>query len=304
MEQIKIGGILPASRIAMGCMRLAGAQHSVDEIMETAVDRGINFFDHANIYGRGECERIFGEYIKEHPSFRDNIILQTKCAIKPHQSYDFGKDYIIKCVDESLQRLCTDHIDVLVLHRPDVLMEPEEVALAFDCLESAGKVAHFGVSNHNPYQIELLKTAVKQPIITNQMQFSVMEAGMVTAGLNVNMKNDESYMHDAGTLEYSRIKNITIQTWSPFQAGRQKKPFIGNPDYPEINAKLEEMAEKYNSTPTGIATAWILRLPCKMQLISGSMNPTRIREICAGAEIKLEHDDWYQIYLAAGYCLP
>lgn len=305
MEQIKIGGILSASRIAMGCMRLAGADSKMtDKIIGTAEEQGINFYDHANIYGGGECERIFGNYLKAHPSFRDRILIQTKCAIKPHLSYDFRKEYILSCVDESLKRLSTDHIDVLVLHRPDALMEPEEVAEAFDELQANGKVSHFGVSNHGIYQIELLRTAVKQPIITNQLQFSVMEAGMVTSGLNVNMKNAESVMHDGGLIEYSRIRSITIQTWSPFMAGSNKHPFVGNPDYPQLNAVLEELAEKYGVTSTGIAAAWILRHPAKMQLISGSMNPNRIKEVCRGAEITLEHDDWYAVYRAAGYHLP
>lgn len=304
MKNIIIGNTVEASAVSMGCMRMAGAsKKDVPKIIEAAVECGVSHFDHADIYGDGESERRFGEYIKEHPSFRDEIVLQTKCAIRKGM-YDFSKEHIISSVEGSLKRLNTECVDMLLLHRPDTLMEPEEVAEAFDILQSSGKVKHFGVSNHNAMQIELLKTAVKQPIITNQLQFSIMESGMVTSGLNVNMKNDESVMHDGSFLEYSRIKGITIQTWSPFQAGFFKEVFVGNRNYKELNKKLKEIGEKYDATPTTIASAWILRHPAKMQLLSGSMNPTRIKEICAGADITLTREEWYSIYLAAGHRLP
>jgi predicted oxidoreductase len=183
-------------------------------------------------------------------------------------------------------------------------MEPDEVAEAFDILESSGKVRHFGVSNHTPMQIELLKTAVKQPLTVNQLQFSVTEAGMVTSGMNANMKNAESVMHDGGVLEYSRIKNITIQAWSPFQHGFFSGTFIDNPEFPELNKKLEEIAEKYGITKTGVAAAWILRHPANFQLIAGTMNPKRLSEICRGADITLTRSEWYEIYRAAGHSLP
>lgn len=304
MKTIKIGGVVEASAISMGCMRLEGAnKKDVPKIIETATECGITHFDHADIYGGGESEIRFGEYLKANPSFRDKIVLQTKCAIRKNM-YDFSKEHIISSVEGSLKRLNTECVDMLLLHRPDTLMEPEEVAEAFDILQSSGKVKHFGVSNHNMYQIELLKTAVKQPIITNQLQFSIMESGMVTSGLNVNMKNDESVMHDGFLLEYSRVNNITIQTWSPFQAGFFKGTFIGNRKYPELNKKLKEIAKKYDTTPTAIASAWIMRHPANMQLLSGSMNPDRIKEICAGADIVLTREEWYAIYLSAGYRLP
>lgn len=304
MKNIKIGGIVEASAVSMGCMRMAGAKKKdVPKIIETATECGINHFDHADIYGDGESEARFGEYLKDNPSFRDKIVLQTKCGIRKGM-YDFSKEHIINSVNGSLKRLNTECVDILVLHRPDTLMVPEEIAEAFDELQNAGKVKHFGVSNHNSAQIELLKTAVKQPIITNQLQFSIMESGMVTSGLNVNMKNDESVMHDGAFLEYSRINNVTIQTWSPFQAGFFEGTFIGNKKYKELNKKLDELAKKYNATPMGIAASWILTHPANMQLISGSMNVERIKSICAGADIKLDRQDWYAIYLAAGYRLP
>lgn len=305
MKYINIGGSIPASAVSLGCMRIADApKKRIDEIISTALECGITHFDHADIYGGGRSEEIFGEYLKEHPSLRDDIKIQTKCAIKKG-AYDFSKEHILSSVDVSLKRLNIDYVDTLLLHRPDTLMEPEEVAEAFDILFDAGKVRSFGVSNHNLYQIELLKTEVKYPIIANQLQFSLAECGMVTSGLNVNMKNNESVMHDGGLLEYCRIKNITIQTWSPFQAGFFEGTFLGDKKrYPELNKKLTEMARKYDATPMSIAAAWILRHPAKMQLISGSMNPDRIKEVCHGADITLTREDWYELYLSAGYRLP
>ena len=183
-------------------------------------------------------------------------------------------------------------------------MEPEEVAEAFDVLHSSGKVRHFGVSNHNPIQIELLKTAVKHPLGINQLQLSVTEAGMITSGMNANMKNADSVMHDGSVLEYSRIKNMTIQAWSPFQYGFFKGTFIDNEEFPELNAKLAEIAEKYGISKTGVAAAWILRHPANMQVIAGTMNPEHLREICGGADVTLTRSEWYEIYRAAGHCLP
>jgi len=304
MKNITVGGKLNGSAVAMGCMRINSAKESVDRIIGTALECGINWFDHADIYGGGDCESIFGNFLDTHRDLRDKITVQSKCAIRKG-CYDFSKEHIVSSVEGSLKRLKTDYLDVLLLHRPDTLMEPDEVAEAFSKLESDGKVRYFGVSNHNPYQIELLKTAVKQPIIINQLQFSIPESGLVTSGLNVNMKNSESVMHDGSALEYARIKGITIQAWSPFQQGFIKKPFIGDSEsFPELNKRLSELAEKYNAEPITIASAWILRHPANIQLISGSMNPDRIKAICKGADITLTREEWYSVYLSAGFRLP
>ena len=304
MKQLLLGGVLPASAVAMGCMRLGGAKEPVDRVIGTALELDVNFFDHADIYGGGRCEELFGGYLADHPSMREKIVIQTKCGIR-RGCYDFSKEHILSSVENSLRRLRTDYVDVLLLHRPDTLMEPEEVAEAFNLLEKEGKVRFFGVSNHNPMQIELLKTAVKQPIVADQLQFSIPESGLVTSGLNVNMKNAESGMHDGSALEYLRVKGITIQAWSPFQGGFFEGPFVGDRvKYPGLNEALDRMAEKYGGTPTSIAAAWILRHPAKMQLISGSVTPSRMREIAAGAEIELTREDWYAVYRAAGFCLP
>lgn len=304
MKNIRIGNILPASAISLGCMRMGDRdEKTVDAVVDTALENGINFFDHADIYGRGKSEELFGGYLKRHKEIRERILIQSKCAIHDGQ-YDFSKEHILKSVDGSLSRLGVDYIDVLLLHRPDTLMEPEEVAEAFDKLETEGKVRYFGVSNHNSMQIELLKTSVKQPLIVNQLQFSVTEAGLVTSGMNVNMKNAESVMHDGAFLEYSRINNITIQAWSPFQFGFFKGNFVDNPDFPELNKKLSEIGEKYGLTKTGVAAAWILRHPANMQVIAGTMNPAHLKEICKAADIELTRFEWYEIYRSAGHMLP
>lgn len=303
MKTVRIGEAW-ASAVALGCMRMASLdEKSVDAIMDTAKALGINFFDHADIYGRGGSERLFGEYLKRSGTKREDIYIQTKCAIHDGQ-YDFSKEHILRSVDGSLSRLGVDYVDLLLLHRPDTLMEPEEVAEAFDHLQASGKVRAFGVSNHNAMQIELLKTAVTQPLVANQLQFSPTEAGMVTSGMNVNMKNAESVMHDGGLLEYSRIKHMTIQAWSPFQFGFFGGTYIDNENYSALNAKLAEIGEKYGLTKTGAAAAWMLRHPANMQLIAGTMNPTRLTEIARAADVVLTRAEWYEIYRAAGHALP
>ena len=309
MKFIQIGS-MSASTVALGCMRMSRLdEKGVDAIMDCALENGINFFDHADIYGRGASELSFGEYLKRNPNAREKIFIQTKCAIHggPNdKQYDFSKEHIISSVENSLLRLGVDYVDALLLHRPDTLMEPDEVAEAFDELESSGKVRYFGVSNHNPMQIELLKTAVKQPLLMNQLQFSVTEAGMITSGINTNMKNSESIMHDGCVLEYSRINHITIQAWSPFKVQYEKyrDMFVDNPYYRRLNDKLAEIGEKYNLTKTGVAAAWILRHPANMQVLAGTMNPEHLNAICKAADIKLTRAEWYEIYLAAGHRLP
>ena len=304
MKNIEIGGKFSASAISLGCMRMGGlTEKRVDAIMDTAIENGINFFDHADIYGRGDAEKVFGDYLKRNKNARDKMFIQTKCAIHDGQ-FDFSKEHILKSVDGSLLRLGVDYVDVLLLHRPDTLMEPEEVAEAFDVLEASGKVRYFGVSNQNMMQMELLKTCVKQPLIANQLQFSVTEAGMVTSGMNVNMKNPESVMHDGGILEYSRIKNITIQAWSPFQYGFFEGNFVDSDKYPELNRVLAEIGDKYGISKTGVAAAWILRHPANMQVIVGTMNPEHLKDVCDASDVVLTRQEWYDIYRAAGHKLP
>lgn len=220
MNKVKIAKCdLDASEIALGCMRIVDlTNQEIATLVHTALDEGINFFDHADIYGGGQSETKFAEALKMNTSLREKIILQSKCGIR-QGSFDFSKGHILEAVDGILKRLQTDHLDILLLHRPDALVEPEEVAEAFTILEDSGKVRYFGVSNQNPLQIELLSKFVKQPLVINQLQLSITNTGMIDAGINVNMKIDSSVDRDGSILDYCRLKEITIQTWSPFQYG-------------------------------------------------------------------------------------
>lgn len=297
-EDIKV------SQVALGCMRISQMSDTeAEKYISQAVELGYNYFDHADIYGGGECEKVFGRGLSLNKSLRDKIIIQTKCGIR-RGMYDFSKEHIVNSVDNSLKNLGVEKIDVLLLHRPDLLMDPEEVAEAFDYLESSGKVGAFGVSNHSASQIELLKTCVKQDIRINQMQLSITNATMLSSGANVNLQNKDGINYDGYLRDYCRLNKITIQPWSPLQQGFIAGTFLGNPDYEELNKKLRTLAEKYGTTDTGIAIAWLLRLPEKMQPVVGSTNMTRLEEISKAADITLSKEDWYDIYLTAGYKLP
>lgn len=306
MKKIKIANTdMTASQLILGCMRINESGKNPVETIQTAYDHGINFFDHADIYGDGECETIFSKALKETSISRSDIYLQSKVGIKPGIAFDFSKQHIIEAVEGSLKRLDTDYLDALLLHRPDTLVEPEEVAEAFSQLEKAGKVRAFGVSNQNPGQIELLKTAVRQPLNINQLQFGLKHTGMIDAGINVNMENQAGLVRDGGILEYSRIHDMTIQAWSPFQYGFFEGVFVGNDEkFPELNARLLELAEQYKVTPSGIAVAFINRHPAKFQTVLGTMTPSRIIEATEAADIVLTREEWYSLYMAAGNILP
>lgn len=304
MKQVNLGpNEIGVPAVVLGCMRITEAKDPV-AVIETAMENGINFFDHADIYGGGKCEEIFAKAFKETQYKREDIFLQSKCGIVPGVMYDFSKEHIIKSVEDSLKRLNVEYLDSLLLHRPDTLMEPEEVAAAFDQLAADGKVKYFGVSNQYSRQIELLQKYLRQPLIINQLQFGVMHTGMVDFGLHVNMTDPRSVDHDDGVLEFSRMNDMTIQAWSPYQYGFFEGVFVDNDKFPELNKVLQEMAEKYHTTKTGIASAWILRHPANMQVIAGTMNLGRIEEIAKTSEVVLSREDWYGIYLAAGNDLP
>ena len=291
--------------IASGCMRMNGLdEKQAAFFIEKALSLGVNFFEHADIYGKGECEKIFSKAIDMKPSVREKIILQSKCGIVPGKMYDLSKEHILKSVDEILKRLQTEYLDVLALHRPDALVEPEEVAEAFRILKESGKVRHFGVSNHKPLQMELLRKYLDEPLVTDQLQFSITNSSMVENGLEVNMTTKGAVDRDGSVLDYCRFHDITIQTWSPFQYGFFEGVFLNNEKFPELNQILEEIATRYEVTPTTIATAWILRHPAHMQVIAGTMNEKRLEEICKASEITLSREEWYQIYLAAGHMIP
>lgn len=305
MQYFKLGNN-EVSRIIQGCMRIGNkTDKEIDELINTAYEGGINFFDHADIYGRGMCEENFGRFLDNNPGFRDKIYIQTKCGIKPGVSYDFSYDHIINSVDSSLKRLKTDHIDYLLLHRPDALMEPEEVAKAFEKLKLEGKVIHFGVSNQHPMQIELLKKSLGDiPLIINQLQLSVAQCPMIDFGFNVNMINDLSASRENGIIEYCRLNDITIQPWSPFQFGFVEGSFIGNDKFAELNNKLDEIASKYGVTSSGMAIAWLLRHPSAMQPVIGTTTSSRIKEVCHASDVVITHDEWYELYKSCGKRLP
>lgn len=305
MKKIKLGSsTLLVPNIAIGCMRINGLTlREAQEFLQRSLELEANFFDHADIYGAGECEKIFSEAIGMTPKIREQIILQSKCGIRSGM-FDFSKEHILNSVDGILSRLKTDYLDILLLHRPDALVDPEEVAEAFDELEKSGKVRHFGVSNQKPMQIKLLQKYLKQPIIANQLQLSITNATMISNGLEVNMLTDHALDRDGSILDFCRLNDITIQPWSPFQYGFFEGVFLDNDKFQGLNEVINQIAQKYNVSNTTIAVAWLLRHPAHMQPIIGTMNRKRLEEVCQASELYLSREEWYQIYLAAGYKLP
>ena len=296
-----------ASAIIQGCMRMPSlSAKEAAEVIRTAYECGINFFDHATCYGMGEAETRFAEAFPLTGIKREKIFLQSKCGICPERSeFDWTKENIIASVDGILGRLKCEYLDTLLLHRPDLLFDPEEVAEAFDKLEEAGKVCRFGVSNLMPMQIDLLKKYVKQPLVINQVQLSLEQSQLIDQSLYMNNKStDMSLNRDGSALDYCRLNDITIQAWSPLQVGMFGGTFIDNPDYPELNKALAELADRDGVSKTAIAIAWILRHSAKMQAIIGTMNPAHIRDICDATKVELSHHDWYALYLASGKFLP
>lgn len=295
---------LSITEIGMGCMRIVELENAdaVKGWVDTALEHGINFFDHADIYGKGRCEELFGQVLT--PSLREKIILQSKCSIRPGIAFDFSKEHILNSVDGILKRLNTEYLDILLLHRPDTLMEPEEVADAFRILKESGKVRHFGVSNQTPMQMELLSKYCDEPLLINQLQLSIAHCPMINSGINANMYNDSGINRDGGVLEYCRLKDITIQAWSPFQYGMFEGIFLGNEKFAELNKVIDNLAEKYNVTNSAIAVAWILRHPAGIQTIVGTTNKDRIAQISKASEIRLTREEWYALYMAAGNKLP
>lgn len=303
MYNIELGRSgLNVPTVAVGCMRISDMKEKeVSAFVDTALSNGANFFDHADIYGGGKSEEVFGKAIAT--LNREDLIIQTKCGIRKGM-FDFSYEHIVSSVEGSLKRLKTDYIDVLLLHRPDALMEPEEVARAFDELRSSGKVRHFGVSNQNPGQMQLLQAYLDMPICTNQLQFSIMHAPMIQSGINVNMYNDSATNRDGGVLDYCRLNKITIQPWSPMQYGFFEGCFVDNGKFPKLNKTLESIGKEYGVSKTTVAFAWILRHPAKMQPVTGTTNLTRLTDCIKASEISLTREQWYEIYRAAGNILP
>lgn len=299
-----------APNIVLGLMRIADkTDDEVRELVHTARDAGIDFVDHADVYGNEPhgCERRFAEAMQLTPSERDAFTIQTKAGIVGDGPYfDFSYEHIIEAVNGSLEALRTDRIDILLLHRPDALVEPEEVARAFDELESAGKVRSFGVSNHTPRQIDLLKRYVKQPIVANQLQLSITHSPIVTQGVAANMLAEKQSvtLDGGGIVDYCRLNDITIQAWSPFQAGFFTGVFLGSDEYPELNAVIDRLAAQYDVPPIAIATAWITRHPAQMQVVLGTTSPERVAGAALGSELPLTKPEWYELFRAAGHLVP
>lgn len=306
MKNVKLGTTgLEVPAIAVGCMRMGNKSvKEMNSFIHFAIDNGTNFFDHANIYGDGKCEELFGDAFSSDNSLkREYVIIQSKCGIRK-ECYDQSKEHIISSVDGILKRLKTDYIDILLIHRPDALVEPEEVAEAFDELKQKGKVKYFGVSNHKPMQIELLKKYLNVPIVANQMQFSIPVSNMIANGMEVNMTTDGAIDHDGSVLDYCRVNDITMQSWSPLQMAAWKGCFIGAKDYKPLNKVMKELAEKYNVDVSTIATAWILRHPANMQVVTGTANEKHLKAMIDACKIQLSREEWYKLYLSAGHILP
>lgn len=299
---------LEVSSVVLGLMRIAKmANADIRALFDAARDSGITVFDHADVYGgeRHRCEERFAEAVPLSPAEREAIVIQSKVGIRKGY-FDFSRDHILASVDGSLAALNTDYLDVLLLHRPDALVEPEEVAEAFDALEAAGKVRHFGVSNQTPGQIELLRTAVKQDLKFNQVQLSITHSNLIAQGVAANMGgSDQSISRDVGLIDYSRLKGRMLQAWSPFQKGFFDGVFIGDlENYAELNSELDRLAAKYGVTPTGIAVAWLTRHPANIQVVLGTTKPERVRESAAGSDVQLTREEWYSLFRAAGHIVP
>ncbi len=299
---------LLVSNLALGCMRLPERSFAEAEaFVSAAVDAGVNFFDHADIYGNGEAETLFGRILKANPSLRGRMLIQSKCGIvrgKNTAYYDFSKKHILEAVEGSLSRLGVETLDVLLLHRPDALMDPMTVAQAFRELRESGKVRYFGVSNFNAGQLALLSKYVPYPLLFNQLQMSVVHCPMIDAGINVNRTDPEAVDRDGATLDYCRLNGITLQAWSVMMALRGEGTFLGNPKYETLNNTLSALGKEYGLTPNAMAIAWLLRHPAKMQAVAGTTSPAHLAELAAASEVRISREHWYDIYTAAGKYVP
>lgn len=313
MKQMKLGGALQAPVIGIGCMRISGLEiKDAANVIDTAIGEGLNFFDHADIYGGGQAEVVFSEALAQSGHKREDVILQSKCAITGSRRkydfcgayYDFSKKHIIEATEGILKRLKTDYLDTLLLHRPDTLMEPEEVAEAFDQLASQGKVRYFGVSNQSPDMIRLLQKYLNQRLIIDQLQLSPAHTPIIDQQIYVNTSEPQAVGRTSGILEYCRYEDITIQAWSPFQYGFFEGTFFGSDKYPELNMVLNDMAKEKGVTPEAIAIAWMLRHPAKIQPIIGSMNVERIKNVAKAVDVEITREEWYELYCSAGNMLP
>jgi predicted oxidoreductase len=305
MKRIKMGGVGPAAAaIGIGCMRIDGmAVKDVSALIHGSLEAGIDLFDHADIYGGGGSEALFGSVFAGEPSLREKIFIQSKCGIRDG-CYDLSRGYIIKSTEDILKRLNTDYLDMLLLHRPDTLMEPEEIGEAFEALQTRGKVRCFGVSNMNPAQVALIQSGAAQKLLVNQLQFSPTNTGIVDAGINVNVPKAAGCECDDSVLEWHRLQGITIQAWSPLQYGWFEGTYLGSEKYPQLNQVLNRIASETGTSPAAAAIAWILKHPANMQVIPGTTRLDRVLEMAKACDIPMSREVWYEVYLAAGNRLP
>nr|WP_208607144.1 aldo/keto reductase [Paenibacillus typhae] len=314
---------IPASRIALGCMGLGGGwDHEPltaenirqgHDAVEAALSIGINFFDHADIYTRGKAEKVFGQIFKDRPRLREEIIIQSKCGIRliepgdTSNTFDISGEHILRSVDGTLSRLGTEYLDILLLHRPDPLMDPEEIAEALRQLKKAGKVRHFGVSNMSASQIRLLQHYCDEPFIVNQLHMSLAQISWLDAMVSVNREPWKDITFPEGTVEYCRMENIQLQAWGPLAQGSfSGRSLEGQPEnIVQTAALVSSLAEQKNTTPEAIVLSWLMTHPAAIQPVIGTVNPKRIAA-CAGADkVGLSRKEWYELYISSrGEKLP
>jgi predicted oxidoreductase len=307
---------LHVSRIAYGGMNLGGnwsdksptteEKNKAARLIETALEQGINYFDHADIYTRGKSESVFGEILAASPGLRESIIIQSKCGILFADDplpglpgrYDFGYAHILLSVEDSLHRLQTDYLDILLLHRPDPLADPVEVARAFDELHQSGKVHYFGVSNHTAGQIALLQKYVRQPLIVNQVELNLLHSGLITEGIFAN-QDGVPYTAVMGTLDYCRLHGIMIQAWSPVAGGKLFNHPLEAGNVSQTAELVAKLAADRGTTKEAITLAWLLRHPANIQPIIGTTNRDRLIASCAADTVTISREEWYALLIAA-----
>ena len=291
----------------------AAHEQQVRQFLDTAAEVGVNFFDHADIYAFGRAEEVFGRVLNERPSLRDRIVIQSKCGIrqlpgpdsKPVPLFDFSFEHIVASVDGILRRLGTEHLDILLLHRPDALMEGEEVARAFANLKQSGKVRYFGVSNQNRYQMEYLQSFLPDPLVVNQIQMSLLHSGFAEQGVSFNQAAPAYPDGLEGVSEYCAIKGVQLQAWAPLARGLYSGATLtGQPDaVVRTSALVKNLAAHHAVSAEAIVLAWLLRHPAGIQPVLGSVEPERLRACAQATTISLSRLEWYGL-LAAARGLP
>ena len=301
---------MDTSRLAYGCMTLGGLDPAdADRALDAALDGGITLFDHADIYAHGRSEEVFGRWLAGRPGLRERLVLQTKCGIRRRDEppgapprYDASYEHVVASAEGSLRRLGVETLDVLLLHRPDPLADPEEVAHAFSTLRTAGKVRAFGVSNYSAAQVDLLSAALAAPLVVNQVQLSLLHADAIDTGVEVNRTGDPSQA--AGLVDACRQRGLRVQAWAPVAGGALGRDDLDAARH-DLRDLVADLAGRHETTPSGVLLAWLLRHPARIQPVIGTTNPDRIAAACAAADVRLSREDWYRLLVTArGGTLP